>query len=90
MSEAQKTETKTDKPSKKVEAKPSKKIEKKPAKKAEKTGYGIQYLAEQLGKKANLVRISLRGKKIKKPGKSYTWLTKSEADDVVKKLKAAA
>ena len=96
MSEAEKTEgkaVKSAKPVKKVEknpeAKPAKK-EVKPAKKAEKAGYGIQYLAEQLGKKTNLIRIQLRGNKIKKPGKSYTWATKSEADDVIKKLKAAA
>lgn len=71
------------KPAKKVEAKKTEKAEKKPR-------YDINYIATALGKKANIVRISLRSKKIKKPGKSYIWPNKSDADEVIKKLKAAA
>lgn len=54
-----------------------------------KEGYGVNYLAKQLEKKPNLIRILLRDKKIKRPGKSYIWPSKSAADAVVKKLKAA-
>lgn len=58
-------------------------------KKKEAPAYGIDYVAKALNKEAHLVRAQLRNRKIAKKGRSYGWATKSEADEVVKKLKAA-
>lgn len=69
------------------EAKASTKKEKSSPKKTT-DGYGVDYIAEQLGKAPNLVRVALRTKGVKKEGKSYSWSTKAEADAVVKQLKA--
>lgn len=71
-----------DEETKKKKAAPAKKKEK------EKPAYGVDYIAEALGKAANLVRVQLRKNDIEKEGKSYGWATKAEADAVVKKLKA--
>lgn len=75
------------------DTKETKKVKKstKASTKKEKTsteGYGVAYLAKQLEKEPNLVRVALRNKGIKKTGKSYNWETKAEADKVVKQLKA--
>lgn len=77
---------KAKKPTKKPAAK------KAPAKKTSKKteeGYGVDYIAKALGKKSNLIRIMLRKKKVKKPGKAYVWTSKSEIDSVVKQLRVA-
>lgn len=82
---------KAKKPAKKPTKKPvaKKAPAKKKASKKTEDGYGVDYIAKALGKKSNLVRILLRKKKVKKPGKAYIWSSKSEIDSVVKQLKAA-
>lgn len=60
----------------------------KPVAKEVKEGYGVDYLAEQLGLEPFTVRQKLRKAKVEKAGRSYTWATKKEADDVAKTLKA--
>lgn len=84
-------ETKKTPVKKSAAKKPTVKVEKKPAKtkaKSEaKEKWNAGYIAKVLGKTGNMVRILLRRKKVKKPGKTYTWNTKAEADAVIKKLK---
>ena len=56
----------------------------------EKTTYGIAYLAEQTGMAGASIRAKLRNLGIEKPGRSYEWTKKSDANDVAKQLKASA
>lgn len=51
-------------------------------------GYGIKYLAEQLGTEPQNVRHALRRLKVEKTDNRYSWSRKSDADAVVKQVKA--
>lgn len=48
--------------------------------------YGIEDVAKALDVKPASARVQLRAKGIKKAGKSYGWNSKSEVEEVVKKL----
>lgn len=64
---------------------------KRPSPSSKKTaGYGIDFIAKELKKEPNVVRIMLRKNKIKKEGKTYSWPNKVAAEAVVKKLRVAA
>lgn len=64
------------------------KAEAKTEKKAAAEGYGVAYIAEALGIEPFTVRQKMRKAKIEKNGKSYSWPTKKEADEVAKQLKS--
>lgn len=72
-------------PKKKVAVK-KEKTEDAPKKETE--GYGVAYLAESLGVEPFTIRQKLRKAKVEKNGKSYSWKTKKEADEVAKTLKS--
>lgn len=62
--------------------------EKPAAKEVEDFKYGIEDVAEELGIKPASARVQLRKYNIKRAGKSYGWNSKTEVDEVVKKLKS--
>lgn len=53
------------------------------------TKYGIEYVAKALKISPASARIKLRGAKVKKSGKSYSWDSKAAADKVVSQLSAS-
>ena len=54
----------------------------------EATGYGVNYLAEQLGIEPFSVRVKLRDHEIPKNGNRYQWGSKKEADKVVAQIRS--
>lgn len=52
--------------------------------------YGVDDVADALGIKPASARVQLRNNNIEKAGKSYGWNSKSEVEEVVKKLKGDA
>lgn len=50
--------------------------------------YGVADVAEALDIEPASARVQLRNHNIKKAGKSYGWNSKTELEDVVKKIKA--
>lgn len=57
--------------------------------KAETYKYGIDALAKELGIEPASVRVRLRNAKITRTGKAYGWNSRTDFEDVVKKLKPA-
>lgn len=51
-------------------------------------GYGVNYLAEQLGIEPFSVRVKLRDHEIPKNGNRYQWASKKEADKVVAQIRS--
>ena len=51
--------------------------------------YGVNYIAEALGKSTSDTRVILRRLKIEKDGRSYNFGSKKNADAIVKKCKAS-
>lgn len=51
-------------------------------------GYGIKFLAEEVGAEASNVRHALRKLKVEKNDGRYNWTKKSEALEIAKKVKA--
>ena len=68
--------------------KPTKATKEAEPKATKKEGYGVAYLAEQLGLEPFTIRQKLRKAKVEKGGRSYTWATKKEADEVLKAIKS--
>lgn len=55
---------------------------------AEDKGYGVNYLAEQLGIEPFSVRVKLRDHEIPKNGNRYQWASRKEADKVVAAIRS--
>lgn len=55
---------------------------------AETSGYGVAYLAEQLGIEPFSVRVKLRDHEVPKNGNRYQWASKKEADKVVAQIRS--
>lgn len=51
-------------------------------------GYGVNYLAEQLGIEPFSVRVKLRDHEIPKNGNRYQWGSRKEADKVVAQIRS--
>lgn len=51
-------------------------------------GYGVAYLAKELGIEPFSVRVKLRDHEVPKNGNRYQWASKKEADKVVAQIRS--
>lgn len=71
-----------------AKAEPAKPAKATKAAPAEDTGYGVAYLAEQLGIEPFSVRVKLRDHEIPKNGNRYSWASRKEADKIVAQIRS--